>query len=130
MVLVCPQDLSLGGVVGWAEAFSPACILVREEDIPLLQSQLPGSYLPLTAEPLEVLPGVLVSCPAPQLILLEVGGRKVLKSWTGYDIIDKSALPSDADLFVDRTGRVFSLTPELSAGRLPTGDTDLILMGG
>lgn len=130
LILVCAWDLSLNGILRWEEALSPACVLVPQGEISLLQGQLPADYRPITREPAEVLPGVWVSHPLPQLACVETGGRKLLKSWAGYDIIKASALPVDADLFVDLTGRVRSLSPELSLGGLFTGDTNLVLKGG
>ena len=74
-----------------------------------------------------LLPGLWVGAPLPQLLTVETNGRKLLKSWAGYGIINESNLPPGGDLLVDMDGRVYPLSPELRPQRLPTGDTNLIL---
>jgi len=128
LVLVCPWDSSPNGILWWEQAFSPAAILAPGEEISLLQSQFPGDYLPLSEEPAEVLPGVFVSHPAPEITCVEVSGRKLLKSWAGYGIIADESL--EGDLLIDMDGRMFPLSPGLRPGRMPAGETSLILAAG
>lgn len=125
LVLVCPWDSSLNGILWWTQALSPTAVVVPGEEIGLLQSQLPGNYRPLTAGPAEVLPGVLVSHPVPEIACVEVRGKKLLKSWAGYDII--ADVPLEGDLLIDMDGRMFPLSPGLRPGRMPTGETNLLL---
>jgi len=129
LVLVCPRDAGINEVLGWQTALSPALTLAPAEELSLLRSQYPGEYRPLGTEPAEVLPGIRVSNPRPWLTCVETGGRKLLKSGAGYDIIRRSGDPLEGDLLVDMDGRVYPLAPELRPGTLPTGDTNLILRG-
>lgn len=125
VVLVCTWDSSLNGILWQRAALSADAVVAPEAEIPLLQSQLPGRYLPLSGVPAEVLPGVFVSHPRPQLCCVEVYGRKVLKSWAGYGIIGKDV--PKGDLLVDQNGQVLSLAPGLRPGRMPGGETTLLL---
>lgn len=125
LALVCPWDSSANGILWWKTALSPVCIVAPEEETSLLQGQGPGDCLPLAREPAEVLPGILVSHPSPEITCVEVSGRKVLKFWAGYGIIaDK--LP-EGDLLIDMDGRVYPASSDLRPGRMLTGDTDLLL---
>lgn len=128
VVLVCPWDSSLNGILWWQQNLSPAVSLAPAAELPLLREQAAGPFLPLQAEPVEVLPGVLVSHPAPQVTCVEAAGRKVLKSWAGYGII--AGVPLAGDLLVDMDGRVYPLSPGLRPGKMPTGDTNLLLPAG
>lgn len=125
IVLVCPWDSTSNGVLWWNLALSPAAAVAPGEEIDLLQSQLPGVYLPLTDQPAEVLPGVWVSHPIPEITCIEVYGRKMLKSWAGYGII-ADRLP-EGDLLIDMDGRMYPLDPGLRPGKMPAGETNLLL---
>lgn len=127
LVLVCSWDTDFNGILALWQELSPAVTLVPEGELALLRAQSSAVFLPLEKEPVEVLPGVRVACPLPQMVSVETNGRKLLKSWAGYGIIDESGIPPDGDLLVDPDGRVYPLAPELRPGRLPTGDTNLIL---
>lgn len=128
LVLVCPGEVSLNGVLWWRQALSPDLCLVPEGELDLLRDQQQGAFLPLGQQPVEPLPGLRVSFPSPRTALVEVSGRKVLKSWSTYGIIaDMSQLPPGLDLLVDREGRVYPLAPDLRPGRMPTGDSNLLL---
>ncbi len=131
LVLVCPGEVSLNGVLWWRQALSPDLCLVPEGELDLLRDQQQGAFLPLGQQPVEPLPGLRVSFPSPRTALVEVSGRKVLKSWSTYGIIaDMSQLPPGLDLLVDREGRVYPLAPDLRPGRMPTGDSNLMLPPG
>ena len=130
-MLVCPGEVSLNGVLWWRQALSPDLCLVPEGELDLLRDQQQGAFLPLGQQPVEPLPGLRVSFPSPRTALVEVSGRKVLKSWSTYGIIaDMSQLPPGLDLLVDREGRVYPLAPDLRPGRMPTGDSNLMLPPG
>ena len=127
LVLVCSWDTGPNGILALHQELSPAVTLVPEGELALLQAQSAGPFLPIPEEPAEVLPGLWVGAPLPQLLTVETNGRKLLKSWAGYGIINESNLPPGGDLLVDMDGRVYPLSPELRPQRLPTGDTNLIL---
>ena len=128
LALVCPWDSSANGILWWGTALSPVLTVAPEEETKLLQGQDTGGFLPLTQEPVEVLPGNLVSHPYPEITCVEVCGRKVVKFWAGYGIIaDK---PFTGDLLIDMDGRVYPADPGLRPGRMPTGDTNLLLPAG
>lgn len=155
LALVCPWDSSANGILWWKTALSPVSVVAPEEETSLLQGQQPGLYLPLTQEPAEVLPGILVSHPSPEITCVEVSGRKVLKFWAGYGIIAANASfssgeyvnaasgsvgdetgyacgiiagkPLEGDLLIDMDGRVYPAFPELRPGRMLTGDANLLL---
>lgn len=125
LALVCPWDSSANGILWWETALSPVFTVGPEEETSLLQGR---DYLPLIREPVEVLPDVLISHPAPEITCVEVSGRKLLKSWAGYGIIaDK---PPGGDLLIDMDGRVYPVDPGLRPGRMLTGDTNLLLRSG
>lgn len=123
--LVCPWDSSANGILWWETALSPVFIVGPEEETSLLQGQDPGDYLPLVQEPVEVLPDIFVSHPAPEITCVEVSGRKVLKSWAGYGIIADE--PLEGDLLIDMDGRVYPAASGLRPGKMLTGDTNLLL---
>lgn len=128
LALVCPWDSSANSILWWRTALSPVFTVAPEEETTLLQNQQTGEYFPLTGEPAEVLPGILVSHPAPEITCVEVSGRKVLKSWAGYGII--AGKPLEGDLLIDMEGRVYPLSSGLNPGRMFTGDTNLLLPAG
>ena len=125
LALVCPWDSSANGILWWRLALSPVFTVAPEEETKLLYGQNAEGFLPLTEEPAEVLPDILVSHPSPEITCVEVLGRKVLKSWAGYGIIaDK---PLEGDLLIDMGGRVYPIDPALRPGKMLTGDTNLLL---
>ena len=158
LALVCPWDSSANGILWWELALSPVFTVAPEEETKLLYGQNVGDFLPLIEEPVEVLPDILVSHPYPEITCVEVCGRKVLKSWAGYGIIasrialsreDNAEItakpgaaetgyacgiiadkPLEGDLLIDMDGRVYPIDPGLRPGKMPTGDTNLLLPAG
>ena len=125
--VVRPEDSGVNATLWMAQEFSPSVVLVPEEQLPLLEGQLPTEFRALEEGPVEVLPGVVVSHPAPEITCVETAGRKVLKCWAGYGIIKESYLPPDADIIIDMDGRMYA--PGLEPGRMPGEITNLLLTG-
>ena len=126
-LVVRPWDSDPNATLWLAQELAPGRVMAPEEQLPLLERQLPVEFLPLEGGALEALPGVVVSHPAPEITCVEAAGRKVLKCWAGYGIIKQSGLPRDADLVIDMEGRMYA--PALEPGRMPGEITNLLLIG-
>ena len=109
LVLVFPWDGEANEILWWLDTFRPDAAVVPGELIPLLSAQLPGVYLGILPEGREVLPGVWVEHPIPQLVCVTAAGRRVVKSQAGYGMVTEGDLPSGWDLLIDMEGRVYRL---------------------
>jgi len=109
LVLVFPWDGEANEILWWLDTFRPDAAVVPGELIPLLSAQLPGVYLGILPEGREVLPGVWVEHPMPQLVCVTAAGRRVVKSQAGYGMVTEGDLPPGWDLLIDMEGRVYRL---------------------
>ena len=130
-VLARPWDATPQGDLRAALTFGPRVLLaapaaVREG----LPRPLDGvEVLPLSATPVEVWPGALLSAPGDGQTLLDAGREKVLKCWAGYGIITEADLPPDLTLLVDLAGNMYSPGRRAHILRLWTGDSVAVLKG-
>ena len=107
-LVVRPWDSDPNGSLWLARELEAQAMMVPEEQLALLEGQLETRFLSLEAGAWEALPGVTVSHPAPAVTCVEISGKKLLKCWAGYGIIEKYGLPGGASLVVDQSGAVWS----------------------
>ena len=127
LVLAFSQGAEENTLLAWQRELSPAALCLPGPGTGLLEHQLPGVYLPLGAEPREVLPGIHLSAPAPHCLVVEAGGVKMLKSSAPYPRLEGSPVLEEAGLLVDRRGNAFARPEAFIPARMPGGERNLVL---